>query len=71
MNRDELLRLFAQAKESGWLALDISGYAIRELPPEIGQLTDLTDLYLDDNQLSGGIPRVVAYPHSCGVSSQL
>jgi internalin A len=31
--------------------LDISGLKLTRLPPEIGQLTALTDLYLNDNQL--------------------
>ena len=30
-----------------------------EIPPEIGKLTNLTDLHLDNNQLTGEIPQEV------------
>jgi len=38
-----------------WLSLDINQLT-GEIPPEIGNLTNLGWLYLNDNQLTGEIP---------------
>jgi internalin A len=48
MSRKELLEIIAQAAREGREALDLSGRGISELPPEIGQLTNLTSLDLGD-----------------------
>jgi internalin A len=46
MTRDELLELIDQAAAEGWTELDLSGQNLTELPPEIGQLTQLETLIL-------------------------
>ncbi len=51
MTKDELLKLVAQAKEEKWKTLDLNGYQLVSLPPEIGHLTHLTELYLGANKL--------------------
>jgi Leucine-rich repeat (LRR) protein len=52
MTRKELLAIIERAKQSGQTILDLSQKWIQELPPEIGQLTQLTSLDLSDNQLT-------------------
>ena len=44
--QDELLALIDQAAAEGWTELDLSGQGLTELPPEIGQLTQLESLTL-------------------------
>jgi internalin A len=46
MTRDELLELIDQAAAEGWTELDLAGQNLTELPPEIGQLTQLETLIL-------------------------
>ena len=46
MSREELLAIIEQAAREGWMELDLRGRGIRELPPEIGQLTNLEALNL-------------------------
>ena len=40
------------------LDLDLEGLGLTRLPPEIGQLANLTTLYLDNNQLSTLPPEI-------------
>jgi internalin A len=44
MTRDELSALIDQAAREGWTELDLRDQEISELPPEIGQLTNLQKL---------------------------
>jgi Leucine-rich repeat (LRR) protein len=70
MTRDELLELIDQAAAEGWTELDLAGQNLTELPPEIGQLTQLETLILgkydDDtskyigNQLTALPPEIIA-----------
>ena len=48
----EVLLIIEQALKDGVTVLDLSGRGITKLPPEIGQLTNLTTLSLERNQLS-------------------
>ena len=59
MDRDELLKLLAQAKAEKWTKLDLSWESIKELPPEIVQLSSLNTLDLSFNQLSELPPEIV------------
>jgi internalin A len=52
MTREELLEVIERAKLGGKTKLDLSGKKIKELPSEIGQLTNLTSLNLDGIQLT-------------------
>jgi internalin A len=52
MTREELLAVIAKARQSGQTSLDLSWKQIGELPPEIGQLTQLTSLDLWNNKLT-------------------
>jgi Leucine-rich repeat (LRR) protein len=64
MTQAELLDLLARAKAEGWKELNLVGRGIEELPPEIGQLSQLTTLYLSENRLS-------SVPAEIGQLSQL
>jgi internalin A len=46
----ELLALIDQAKQEQWTELDLSGQYLSELPPEIGELSELQVLKLGYNQ---------------------
>ena len=46
------------AKESGATELDLSGMRLAELPPEIGQLANLQELYLSENVLTSLPPEL-------------
>ena len=46
MTRDNLLRLIDQVSAEGWQEFDLAGQDLTELPPEIGQLTQLKTLIL-------------------------
>jgi internalin A len=52
MDRQELLAVIEEAKQSEQTKLDLLSKGIEELPPEIGQLTDLTSLDLSFNNLT-------------------
>ncbi|NJL90622.1 MAG: GTP-binding protein [Coleofasciculaceae cyanobacterium SM2_1_6] len=46
MGQDEVLALIEQAAAEGWTELDLSGKGLREIPAEIGKLTQLETLIL-------------------------
>lgn len=55
MRRNELLKIIEKAAREGITELDLSGRDITEVPPEIGQLTQLEKLNLGlryDEQLN-------------------
>ena len=55
MRRNELLKIIQKAAREGITELDFSGRDITEIPPEIGQLTQLEKLNLGvryDDQLN-------------------
>ncbi|MGJ3244491.1 MAG: COR domain-containing protein [Elainellaceae cyanobacterium] len=52
MTHDELLQLIDRAAAEGWKELNLSGKNLQELPPEIGNLANLSRLYLYKNQLT-------------------
>ena len=52
MTEQELLQVIENAAREGATSLDLSGKQLSQLPPEIGQLTNLQSLNLSDNQLS-------------------
>ncbi|CAK8715957.1 hypothetical protein GCAAIG_05360 [Candidatus Electronema halotolerans] len=52
MTNEELLEVIRKAKEKGTTSLYLSGKQLIELPPEIGQLTNLTCLELQGNRLT-------------------
>lgn len=58
MIREELLALMDQAAHEGWTELDLNNQEITELPPEIGQLTDLQRLDLSFNQLTTTVAEI-------------
>ena len=45
-------QMIRRALRSGQLELDLSAHALKTLPAELGQLTNLTTLILDANQLN-------------------
>ncbi len=49
MTKDELLEVIAKAAREGATELDLSDEGLTALPPEIGQLIDLTELFLRSN----------------------
>ncbi len=52
MTKEELLEIIEQAARDGRARLNLVGRSIKELPAEIGQLKNLQELYLSDNQLT-------------------
>ena len=52
MTQEELLERIDRAAAEGWELLDLQNAGLTFLPPEIGQLTSLQQLYLSGNQLS-------------------
>jgi Leucine-rich repeat (LRR) protein len=46
MTQDDIRRLIARAAQEGATKLDLAGYNLTELPPEIGNLTKLKKLTL-------------------------
>jgi Leucine-rich repeat (LRR) protein len=57
MTRDEVLAVIAKAKRKNATELDLSRQGLTELPPEIGLLTALTTLDLQNNQLRNYSPQ--------------
>ncbi|MCP4374368.1 MAG: GTPase [Deltaproteobacteria bacterium] len=51
MINQKLVKIIEKAKEKQVIKLNLSGIEIEELPPEIGQLTTLTELKLQKNKL--------------------
>src|SRR5438093_1390211 len=51
-------RRIQQAAKNGKTFLDLSGLGLTSVPPEIGQLTQLTTLNLDKNQLTSVPPEI-------------
>ncbi len=58
MNSATLLSRPRQAAESGAVSVDLSGLGLTVLPPEIGQLTNLTTLHLRSNPLTALPPEL-------------
>lgn len=54
----EALDRIREAQETGATELDLSGIGLSELPPEIGQLTNLQTLDLSDNSLTKLPPEI-------------
>jgi internalin A len=52
MERPTVIDLIAQAAQEQWRELNLSSRGLSDLPPEIGQLTNLTSLDLGNNQLN-------------------
>jgi Leucine-rich repeat (LRR) protein len=52
MTHDKLLQLIDQAAAEGWTELDLARAGVTELPPKIGQLSNLQQPDLRSNQLS-------------------
>ncbi|TYQ28212.1 COR domain-containing protein [Pseudanabaena sp. UWO310] len=51
MTDAELLAIIAQAEREGWTELDLSGKGLTEIPEKIGNLTNLTTLFLYANRI--------------------
>ncbi|MGV3721345.1 MAG: COR domain-containing protein [Actinomycetota bacterium] len=52
MTDEELLEQIETARRKGGTVLNLSGQGLTSLPPELGQLTHLTSLWLINNQLA-------------------
>ena len=52
MDRREIARIIAKAREDGATTLDLTGQGLGTLPPEIGNLTNLRSLVLSFNDLT-------------------
>ena len=52
MDRREIGRILAKAREDGATTLDLTGQGLSTLPPEIGNLTNLRSLVLSFNDLT-------------------
>jgi internalin A len=59
MTPKQLLEQIEQAKRDGDTILDLSGKGLTELPPEIGQLDQLTSLLVYNNRLTSLPPQIV------------
>ena len=59
MNQQELRQLIDQAAAEEWTELDLNTMGLTELPPEIGQLTNLTTLNLGGNRLTAILPEII------------
>lgn len=53
MNKEDVLETIKTAKKENSTFLDLSGNELSEIPPEIGELTDLEEINLGRNKLSG------------------
>ena len=60
MTDAELLAIIAQAEREGWTELDLSRKGIKEIPLKIAQLSNLTMLFLSNNQITA-IPDAITY----------
>jgi Leucine-rich repeat (LRR) protein len=58
MKYSGVLKTINKAIKSGETYLDLSNRSLTELPPEIGQLTNLTELYVSDNELNTLPPEI-------------
>ncbi len=58
MDNDDLLQMIEQSAQKEATLLDLSGRNVGELPPEIGQLTNLTWLDLTPTQLTSLPPEI-------------
>lgn len=55
---DKALRRIEDCRLRGWVHLDLSDLGLTEVPPEIGQLSALTELRLERNRLTSLPPEV-------------
>ena len=55
----EAQRLINQADKDGATELELGGLGLTSVPPEIGQLAQLTSLYLNSNQLTSVPPEIL------------
>ena len=58
MDQDELAAIITKAGDEGRTTLDLSGKGLECLPPEIGNLTSLTELNLESNDLTELPPEI-------------
>jgi hypothetical protein len=59
MEQNELLKIIEEAANTGQKSLDLSYNQLTTLPSEIGNLSNLEILKLDNNQLTGYIPESI------------
>ena len=58
MTQEELLQIIDEAARDEGDTLELSGEGLTALPPEIGQLQNLQELYLPRNQLTTLLPEL-------------